>query len=317
MKYFEDLATDRRGTLGHPGYGVWLFFDWSPVYRGDAIATFTFQYIETLQLGIQMAKMLDRGDLARRWSKQLKAAEAAARRLFWDTKKKIFRDGFDLTKKKPIAQHSQHCNAYAILTGQQPKFHAQMGKHITSILRNHDKLFEQNASIGCAYSEKAKTPIASPFFYAYVFEAMFKTGYGQQAIDGIRKLWGGMLDDGATTFYETWCHTPDDYAAGSACHAWSSSPTYHLSEKVGGVMPTSTAFETVQVKPFMADLEYAAVTTPTPRGAIDVQWERIGKNGIELTVKLPKRITATVELPDGKRRRVTGGKQTFTSEPAR
>jgi hypothetical protein len=122
---------------------------------------------------------------------------------------------------------------------------------------------------------------------------------------GIRKLWGGMLDDGATTWYETWNHGPGSYGNSSACHAWSSSPTYHLSEQVGGVTPLAPGFEKVRIAPRMFDLEHAAVRTPTPRGAVTVEWERQPGDAMALKVRLPKNMTGVLDLP-GRRKQTLG-----------
>ena len=54
--------------------------------------------------------------------------------------------------------------------------------------------------------------------------------------------WKKMLDRGLTTFAEK----PDPTR--SDCHAWSSSPNYHLLSLVAGVTPAEYGFKSVQKK---------------------------------------------------------------------
>ncbi|HVB56358.1 MAG TPA: hypothetical protein VNE63_08015 [Candidatus Acidoferrales bacterium] len=42
----------------------------------------------------------------------------------------------------------------------------------------------------------------TPYFYYFVLEAMEITGHRSEALDLIRQVWGGMLNAGATTFWE-------------------------------------------------------------------------------------------------------------------
>ena len=51
-------------------------------------------------------------------------------------------------------------------------------------------------------------------------------------LDEVRRIWGNMLYDGATTFYETE-EGVKDVLAGSLCHGWSAVPIY-VYEKIFG-----------------------------------------------------------------------------------
>ena len=45
-------------------------------------------------------------------------------------------------------------------------------------------------------------------------------------LDEIADIWGGMLRNGATTFFETEKGASDFAYAGSLCHGWSAVPVY-------------------------------------------------------------------------------------------
>jgi Bacterial alpha-L-rhamnosidase 6 hairpin glycosidase domain len=44
--------------------------------------------------------------------------------------------------------------------------------------------------------------IISPYYNYYVIRAMAETGHRKEALDWIRQYWGGMLEEGATSFWE-------------------------------------------------------------------------------------------------------------------
>ena len=49
----------------------------------------------------------------------------------------------------------------------------------------------------------------------------------------IRKLYGYMLDQGSTTFWETMLGDADFGGAGSLCHGWSALPVYYYHKFFG------------------------------------------------------------------------------------
>ena len=75
-------------------------------------------------------------------------------------------------------------------------------------------------------------------------------------MESIRSYWGGMLEQGASTFWEE--YTPgqpgeeeqygmygDKYGK-SLCHAWGASPIYLIGRYCMGVRPTSAAYDTFE-----------------------------------------------------------------------
>lgn len=305
LTWFDEHA-GKSHLCGYPGAGLWLFLDWAPLFKGGYSATFSLQYLEALQTAAMMARHLDRTDEARRYAGLARKVEQAIVRTFWDPKGKQFFEGYETKKRKVYRQVAQHGNTYAILTGVQKKWHEKIIDRVVWIGRNFDKLAPDN--VGGNYQHpKAKHPIASSFFYAYVLEAMFRMNRHADALRDIRGLWSRMLDNGATTWYESWDHGPESYGNTSACHAWSASPTYHLSEQVGGVMPIAPGFERVRIAPHGFDLDSARVRTPTPRGAIEIEWQRTNGTGMDLKIRLPKRIEAVLDVPGRRKQTLTGG----------
>jgi len=90
--------------------------------------------------------------------------------------------------------------------------------------------------------------IITPYYNYYVISAMAKMGHRAEALDWIRQFWGGMIDEGATSFWEgydpSWYkgdfHSSlqaDDttgYQA-SLAHGWSTGVTPWIMEEIAGI----------------------------------------------------------------------------------
>jgi alpha-L-rhamnosidase len=152
--------------------------------------------------------------------------------------------------------------------------------------------------------------IGSPFMMFFSFEALAKQGRFQEIIDWIRHYWGLMLDNGATTCWETFPGFEQDRWTRSHCHAWSAAPGYFLPAYQLGVRPLQPGFSQVLVKPEIADLAWCKGVVPSPKGDIEVRWER-GED-FSISVKLPSDVQCIIELPLGiKNPRIMQGDGTF------
>jgi hypothetical protein len=144
---------------------------------------------------------------------------------------------------------------------------------------------------------------------------MTNLGHADAALAWIRSYWGGMLAEGATSFWESydlrWPKTDPhlsleaDGTSGffvSLAHGWSSGPTAWLSENVLGIRPSSPGYDTVTIAPRLLGLEFARGSVPTPHGVISIEIEK----GKGITVNLPPGIReAVVNLPGGAPVRLT------------
>ena len=83
----------------------------------------------------------------------------------------------------------------------------------------------------------------------------------------IRRVWGTMLEKGATTFWE---FTPNDSVSRwpAPCHAWSAGCTYLLSAYVLGIRQTSPKWSSIVFAPRPCDLKYGKGVVVTPSGII-------------------------------------------------
>lgn len=155
----------------------------------------------------------------------------------------------------------------------------------------------------------------STYFGYYLLKAMAMAGKFEESLECIRKYWGGMLDMGATTFWEdfdlSWtknaykitdmpvlgkksihgdfggyCYVGHRH---SLCHGWASGPTAWLSEHVLGIKTLSPGMNSIAIEPNLADLDWVEGTYPTPSGIITVKHERKGLEIIS-NIEVPSNI---------------------------
>lgn len=153
----------------------------------------------------------------------------------------------------------------------------------------------------------------STFYGFYVINALGEAGETEAVLDMIRQYWGGMLDVGATSFWEdfdlAWTENagridelvPEgkkdihgDFGAHcyvgfrhSFCHGWAGGPTAFMSRHVLGIEPAAPGFAKVRITPHLGDLEWAEGTYPTPKGIIKVRHEKQSDGSIKSEVTLP------------------------------
>lgn len=156
----------------------------------------------------------------------------------------------------------------------------------------------------------------STFYGFFVLNALAKSGDIDTGLDFISQYWGGMIDFGATTFWEDfdldWTKNAGridelvapgkkdlhgDFGAycyvgfrHSFCHGWAGGPTAWLSKNVLGVTPVAPGCAKVKITPNLGKLSFAEGTFPTPNGPIQVRHEKQADGSIKSTIKLPESV---------------------------
>lgn len=126
-------------------------------------------------------------------------------------------------------------------------------------------------------------PITTPYMRFYELESLCMMGRQTQVLQEIRNYWGGMLREGATSFWEK--YIPSEQGTEhlamygrpygkSQCHAWGASPVYLLGRYFLGIQPTQPGYATWEARPNLADLEWMEGRVPTPNGIIHIRMER-------------------------------------------
>ena len=173
--------------------------------------------------------------------------------------------------------------------------------------------FRDPAEVSANVLKKDGPTDLSTFYGYYVLNALAKSNDIDTALDFISQYWGGMLDFGATTFWEdfdlAWTRDAGridepvvpgkkdlhgDFGAycyvgfrHSFCHGWAGGPTAWLSQHVLGITPVAPGCAQVKITPHLGRLAWAEGTYPTPQGPIHVRHEKQPDGTIQSTVKLP------------------------------
>jgi Bacterial alpha-L-rhamnosidase. len=161
----------------------------------------------------------------------------------------------------------------------------------------------------------------STFYGYYILKARARAGDICGSLDCIRQYWGGMLDIGATTFWEDFnvewldnaCRIDEIVTEGmkdihgdygdycyegyrhSLCHGWSAGPTAWLSENVLGIRIIEPGCKTIKIKPALGDLEWAEGSYPTPAGIVHIRHEKQANGHIKSMYDLPSGINILKE----------------------
>lgn len=154
------------------------------------------------------------------------------------------------------------------------------------------------------------------FMGYYILQARSMAKDINGSLDCIRKYWGGMLDMGATTFWEDFnldwtinaaridelvpsgmkdihgdfgAHCYKGYRH-SLCHGWASGPTAWLSEHILGVKIMEPGCRVVKIEPDLGDLEWVEGKYPTPEGVIEARHTRDTAGNVQSMINAPKGI---------------------------
>jgi len=272
-----DSATEllRRDSKG------WGFVDWAPGLYGATDETYrgsTLEFLRAYQAAPALLRAAGDKAAAKQYEEKANAMRDVARKAFLDPSTHTVGSTWQL-------------NALAVLTGLEPT--------------GDDAIW--NGVLAHVKQDTPQDQVISPYFNSYVLDAMSRTGHPRAALDWIRTYWGGMLDQGATSFWESydlrWPKTDAhlslqaDGTSGyfvSLAHGWASWPAPWLQHNVLGVSASAPGFTSVDIRPDLLGLEYARGSVATPHGAIKVTLDRTKP----WTLDLPEGIAhARVFLP--------------------
>jgi hypothetical protein len=260
----------------------WLYVDWAPGLNGDTPETrkaTPMEYIRAYRDGAWLLRQIGDTQNAEHWEQRAN----------------------DLTKMSQATAWSDgsfgprwQTNAMAVLAGvAQPE---QYGSIWSNVLTNVGK-------------PTYRPDVISPYYGSYVLNAMAEMNHRDAALQWIREYWGGMIAEGATSFWEAYdpswykedfhSSLQSDNRSGyfvSLAHGWSAGPTAWLMEEVLGIEPTGAGFSTVDIRPDLVDLQWAKGAEPTPKGLLQVD-VRKGVSGAETVVDVPEGVVARVSVP--------------------
>lgn len=246
--------------------GDWVFVDWSPKPM-DKHGELSFEQIlfcRSLENMAFCANLLDELEDAERYFEVFSLLRKKILPMFWDDKRKaIVHNVLNGKRSKQITRYS---NMFAIFF---------------DYLNDEQKVEVAKSVI----HNKGIMPITTPYMQFYELEALCTLGEQTDVLRRMKEYWGGMLANGATSFWEAYDPALDAEKQAplsehlamygrpygkSLCHAWGASPVYLLGKYYLGVKPVKPGYEEFEIRPVLGGLEYIDGQVPTPNGSIHV-----------------------------------------------
>lgn len=196
---------DERGVVRDSDVLGWCFVDWNLGLNKQASAQGIYLYC--LQAAIELAEALNEAEMAKALCTEYEAKKSAALNCLWDKEKQMFVSG----EEKQISWASQ---VWLVLGG------AVDGSQAVELLERLENV-------------SAETMV-TPYMYHNYVDALIAVGQKGKALSVLKSYWGGMVDQGADTFWELYNPAnPNESPYGgtivnSYCHAWSCAPAYFL-----------------------------------------------------------------------------------------
>ncbi|RED52649.1 MGH1-like glycoside hydrolase domain-containing protein [Cohnella phaseoli] len=260
MLSLMEFCLGRRNEEGMmEGYPEdWIFIDWAPMERRGALAAEQLMLCRSLETVAEFAQALGDGERAPRYGDA--AAELRERifATFWDEESGAFLHG--KLNGELVRDVLKYPSLFALRFG----------------YLNDDRreAVKRNVILNDGIQK-----IVTPFMRFFELEAMCELGETERVLREIRDYWGGMMDLGATAFWEE--YDPElppelqydmyhDKYRKSLCHAWGAAPIYLLGKYVLGVRPTEPGYARYRVEPHTAGLDRIEGSVPTPNGDIAV-----------------------------------------------
>ena len=109
--------------------------------------------------------------------------------------------------------------------------------------------------------------------------------------------WGFMIDNGATTIWETWKESDDTF---TNCHPMFGTVTEWFYRWLGGIRPDPNypGFSEFTLAPATPEgLDHIKCTYEAPQGTIVSNWQRMPDKSIVFEIEIPKESKANITLP--------------------
>ena len=238
--------------------GDWVFVDWADGYM-DKHGELSYEQVlfckslETMALCADLAK--NSADKAK-YDGLATALRSKLEPAFWDeTKKALVHNRLDGKQQEQITRYS---NMFAVFFNYLSPEKQQLIKK--SVLMNDSVM-----------------RISTPYMRFYELEALCAMGEQKAVMKEMKDYWGGMIREGATSFWEK--YNPTDKGTQhlamygrpygkSLCHAWGASPIYLLGKYYLGIQPVKAGYSEFAIAPNLGGMKWMEGTVPTPKGEI-------------------------------------------------
>lgn len=242
----------------------WIFVDWVdfPMHKRGTLAFEQILFAKALETMEICAGLLSEEAAAVKYGSMADRLKAKMKKLFWDQDRHVWlhalEDGVLNT------QVTKFPNMFAILYGLTDETESR--QIMEQVMLNPDV-----------------APITTPYMRFYELETLCKMGMQSRVLSEMKDYWGGMIREGATTFWEKYVPTESGTQhlsmygrpyGKSLCHAWGASPLYLIGRYFLGVEPVKPGYEEYVVRPVTGGLDWMEGEVPTPFGKIHVRMDQ-------------------------------------------
>ena len=255
MRYCME-QTDEQGFL-YGREGDWVYIDWAEMDKEGTLCAEQMLLARSYEAMAAVRRLLGLGEEEFVQKKEMLLSRI--RRFFWDEEKGAFIDSYQSGRRKV----TRHANIFAIIFGFADS--EETGSILENVLLNEEV-----------------PAITTPYFKFYELEALAMLGRFDVVMESIRSYWGGMLEQGASTFWEEYKPgQPEEEQYGmygdkygkSLCHAWGASPIYLIGRYCMGVRPTSAAYDTFEAAPQLDLFGHFSCFFPVGQGTVWMDWK--------------------------------------------
>ena len=242
----------------------WIFVDWTdfPMHKRGTLCFEQILFLKSLEIMAQCAERFSCSVGLPDYAALAAALREKIRKAFWSNEHHAF---FHALEDGSLnTQVTKFPNMFAILYGFATN--EEQGQILENVLLN-----------------PAVDPITTPYMRFYELETLCMMQQQEQVLKEIKAYWGGMLREGATTFWEK--YNPEEKGiehlamygrpyGKSLCHAWGASPLYLLGKYFLGVHPTKPGYEEYEVRPVLGGLDWMEGDVSTPKGLVHVSMNK-------------------------------------------
>lgn len=266
MAYCLSRRNKEGFMVGLPG--DWLFIDWAAGLSKKGVLSFEqlllARSLETMAL---CAGIVHDADGATSYRQLSDALRKKIFDIYWnDHKQALVHSRVEGTQTENVTRYS---NMFAIFFDY---FNQQQKRAVLQSVLLNDSIQK----------------ITTPYMRFYELEALCALGEQSYVLKEMRSYWGGMLQLGATSFWEE--YNPAKKGAEhlamygrpfgkSLCHAWGASPIYLLGKYYLGIKPIAAGYATWVAAPNLGGLQWMEGKVPTPAGDIEL---RVSKTEVKI-----------------------------------
>mgnify|MGYP000287778759 FL=1 len=244
--------------------GDWVFVDWADGYL-DKKGELSFEQVlfcRSLETMALCAGLVGDRTNQQKYEKLAATLKAKLETTFWNASKQaLVHNSINGVQSDAVTRYA---NMFSVFFNYLTPEKQQAIKH--SVLLNDSIL-------------KSTTP----YMRFYELEALCALGEQETVMQEMKAYWGGMLKEGATSFWEK--YNPEESGTQhlsmygrpygkSLCHAWGASPIYLLGKYYLGVKPVKEGYKEFSITPVLGGLKWMEGSVPTPNGNIHIHMDR-------------------------------------------